>query len=77
MHTDTKAERLLKYQEVVHLTGYCRANIYNFQKIHSEAPDARRRFPAPVKIGRTSRWRMSDVQAWIARQAESTVTDKT
>lgn len=27
------------------------------------------RFPRPIKLGRSSRWRLKDVEAWIANQA--------
>ena len=32
-------------------------------------PDPARRLPAPFKMGRAKFWRISDVQAWIERQA--------
>ncbi|GAA5107605.1 AlpA family transcriptional regulator [Orbus sasakiae] len=27
------------------------------------------RFPKPIKLGRSSRWRLKDVEAWISAQA--------
>lgn len=27
------------------------------------------RFPKPIKLGRSSRWRLKDVEAWIAQQS--------
>lgn len=27
------------------------------------------KFPAPIKLGRSSRWRLRDVEEWLAQQA--------
>ena len=53
------ADRLLKIPEVQQLLGLGRTALYN----HIREGD----LPKPIKIGNASRWRMSDLQAWIAR----------
>ena len=53
------ATRLLKRQEVEHMTGMSRAYIYK-----SMLKDT---FPQVVHIGdKAVRWNLQDVQAWIA-----------
>ena len=55
----TPADRLLSIQEVVAMVGLSRATIYDMIK--------RRQFPPPCRAGlRAARWRLSDVQKWIA-----------
>lgn len=49
---------LLKLPQVCDLTGRSRASIYR--------DVAAKAFPGPLKIGKSSRWRMSEVQAYIA-----------
>jgi excisionase family DNA binding protein len=51
-------ERLLKMNEVVHRVGLCKGYVY--KKIRAN------RFPACRKVGRSSRWLESEVDAFIA-----------
>lgn len=53
-------ERLVTIGEVQNLTGFKSSYIYS--KIQKGL------FPGPLKIGNASRWRESDVQAWIDLQ---------
>ncbi|MBS0442825.1 MAG: AlpA family phage regulatory protein [Proteobacteria bacterium] len=57
-HESAPAERLLRLPEVKHLTGLGKSAVYDQM---SEG-----RFPRCVKIGRTSVWPSSEVNAWIA-----------
>lgn len=52
--------RLLKLRDVEEAVGLCRASIY--ARIQSGE------FPAPVKIGRSSRWPATEVDQWIDSQ---------
>ena len=53
-------ERLINLDEVEHRTGFKSSYIYlRIQKGE---------VPAPVKVGAASRWRESEVQAWIQKQ---------
>lgn len=55
-------DRLLRRQEVEHLTGLSRSSIY--ERIRSD-PD----WPKPVRLGANSvAWLESEIHAWIARQ---------
>jgi prophage regulatory protein len=58
-------DRLVPLSEVRSVVGLSRTEIY--RRIGSNDPV--RQFPAPVKLGRASRWRMSSLQDWIERQA--------
>ncbi|MFA5680538.1 MAG: AlpA family phage regulatory protein [Hydrogenophaga sp.] len=51
-------DRLLKLNEVMKRVSYSHDWIYR--------QIALGRFPRPVKLGRSSRWRLSDVNAWVA-----------
>jgi|YNPMSStandDraft_1061717.scaffolds.fasta_scaffold55162_1 excisionase family DNA binding protein len=54
-----KDERLLKVEEVATTVGLSRACIWRWA--------ARGRFPQPIRLGnKTTRWKRSDVEAWIA-----------
>lgn len=53
-------DRFLPIGQVVNLTGFCRSFIYG--QIAAQA------FPQPIKIGRSSRWRQSEIVGWINRQ---------
>jgi predicted DNA-binding transcriptional regulator AlpA len=55
----TSPDRLLKLPQVCDMLGRSRASIY--RDIAAQA------FPEPVKVGASSRWRMSEVQAYIAQ----------
>ena len=50
-------DRLLRQPEVSERTGLSRGAIYSFM--------GRGVFPRPVKIGRSIRWRESDISNWI------------
>ncbi len=49
--------KLLTIKEVVNLVGFKTSTIYKFIKT--------RNFPEPIKIGRSSRWKLSDVNKWL------------
>lgn len=53
---DSYLDRLLRLPEVQFLSGLKKTSIY----------DRADGFPAPVKIGRATAWRESEVNAWIA-----------
>ena len=46
------------------ITGFSAKHIYHLINQH--------KFPAPVKIGRASLWRLSDINAWLASHAATT-----
>jgi len=50
-------DRLVTIKEVVNLVGFKTSTIYKFIKT--------RNFPEPIKIGRSSRWKLSDVNKWL------------
>ena len=52
-------EALLKLRQVCLVTGLSKSSVYAMLK--------ESRFPEPIRLGkRCTRWRMSDVQGWIA-----------
>ncbi len=61
-------ERLLPIPEVESRSGFKSSFIYQLIKEN--------KFPAPVKIKNASRWRESEVQAWIQAQIESSLSSK-
>ena len=50
-------EKLLTIKEVVSIVGFKTSTIYKFIKTKG--------FPKPVKIGKSSRWKLSDVNNWL------------
>ena len=59
MQIETNSERLLSLREVEHVTGLRSSAIY--------LRVSRGEFPAPLRVSaRCSRWRESEVLAWIA-----------
>lgn len=53
-------EALLKVRQTCEITGLSKSSIYALLKAG--------RFPAPVRLGsRCTRWRMTDINAWIAQ----------
>ena len=52
-------DRLIRLPEVENIVGLKRTQIYEMVKTHS--------FPAPVKLGRASRWSLRAVSAWMDR----------
>jgi predicted DNA-binding transcriptional regulator AlpA len=61
-------ERLLPLPEVESRSGFKSSFIYQLIK--------EGKFPQPVKIGTSSRWRESEVQQWIHDQIESDLSGK-
>ncbi|WP_193178050.1 helix-turn-helix transcriptional regulator [Oricola nitratireducens] len=59
---ELKPDRLLRLDEVMALTGMCRSRIYE------QIANGENLFPKPVKIGRASRWPLSEVVDWIEQQ---------
>ena len=55
-------ERLLTLRDVEHFTGFRKSSLYSLI--------ADKRFPPPIKIGRSSRWLSSEVQDWIYKLAK-------
>ena len=50
-------EKFLTIKEVVDLVGFKKSTIYKFIK--------EGKFPEPVKIGISSRWKLSSIQKWM------------
>lgn len=61
-------ERLLPLPEVESRSGFKSSFIYQLIK--------EGKFPKPVKIGTASRWRESEIQAWIFNQIEGGTSGK-
>ncbi len=61
-------ERLLPLPEVESRSGFKSSFLYQLIKQGA--------FPKPLKIGVSSRWRESEVQAWIAAQIEASASGK-
>lgn len=61
-------ERLLPLPEVESRSGFKSSFIYQLIK--------EGKFPKPVKIGTASRWRESEIQAWIFNQIEGSASGK-
>lgn len=53
----TTSERLLRLKQVQQLVPWCRAQIYR--------EISKGRFPAPVKAGKSSFWKESEIQNYI------------
>jgi len=56
-------DRFLRFHEVHHMTGLCRAHIHGLAK--------EGKFPKPIKLtpnGRASGWLLSEVQTFIAER---------
>lgn len=64
----SQLERLLYLAEVEFQTGFKSSFLYQLMK--------EGKFPKPVKIGTASRWRESEVQAWIHAQIEGSASGK-
>ena len=50
-------EKLLTIKEITNIIGFKQSTIYKFIKTNS--------FPKPIKIGRSSRWKLSDINNWL------------
>ena len=54
------SERLIRLPEVIVITGLSRTQVY--EKVNTGE------LPAPIKDGRSSRWVLSEVQAYVANK---------
>ena len=50
-------DRLLTLRDVKHFTGFRKSSLYSLI--------ADKRFPRPIKIGRSSRWPSSEISDWV------------
>ena len=63
-------ERLLTLRDVEHFTGFRKSSLYSLI--------ADKRFPPPIKIGRSSRWPSSEIRDWVQETIQSgRATDRT
>jgi len=53
-------EKFLTVREVSEIVGFKISTIYKFIKTKD--------FPKPMKIGKSSRWKLTDIQKWINHQ---------
>lgn len=53
-------DRLIKLEDVMHQVGIGKTKIYDMIQFEE--------FPAPVKLGRYSRWSQIEIQEWIEDQ---------
>ncbi len=61
----TEPDRMLRLREVSELCGLCRASIYNYMKAGI--------FPRAIAVGpRAVRWRLSEIEAYLASRPRST-----
>jgi len=51
------SERLITIKEVTQIVGFKRSTIYKFIQ--------QNKFPSPFKIGKSSRWKLTDIQKWM------------
>jgi prophage regulatory protein len=49
--------RLLRTRDVMQMLGVGRTTLYRWM--------GDGKFPAPIKIGETNRWHLSEIEAWI------------
>jgi prophage regulatory protein len=59
-------EKFLTINEVTKIVGFKKSTIYKFIKNNA--------FPRPIKIGKSSRWLLSDINNWINQFKEETMT---
>ena len=52
---------LLRTNQVCEILGVCRATLYNLRR--------RGEFPNGIEVGGQRRWRVTDIDAWIDKQA--------
>ncbi len=55
--------RLIDLNEVMLITGFKKTAIYSWVKSGE--------FPHPVRIGRSARWSLEEVEAWIQSKLDS------
>ena len=61
--------RLINLSEVMLRTGFKKTAIYSWVKMGS--------FPQPVKIGRSARWSLEEVDTWIQSRLDArSLTEK-
>lgn len=65
--TSHQNDRLVPLKEVRATVGLSKSEIYR----RIRYSDTSLRFPAPIKLGRVSRWKASELQDWIERQSAS------
>jgi len=53
-------DRLIKIEDVIRQVGMGKTKIYEMLQFEE--------FPAPVKLGRYSRWSQLEIQEWIEQQ---------
>lgn len=58
--TQRPLDRLIKIEEVMQQIGMGRTKLYDMIQLEE--------FPAPIKLGRYSRWSLLEVQDWIEVQ---------
>lgn len=61
--TQKPLDRLIKIEDVMQQVGIRRTKLYDMIQLEE--------FPAPVKLGRYSRWSQIEVQDWIEEQKQS------
>ncbi|NYH13458.1 helix-turn-helix transcriptional regulator [Paraburkholderia bryophila] len=64
MATDATQRRIIRLPEVCRLIGLSRSVVY--------ARIKQKQFPAPIKLGYSSGWIESEVQAWIDGRIDAT-----
>lgn len=61
--------KMISRIDLEELTGLSRSTIYDRMNSKSKRYDPD--FPKPVKFGHLTRWRLSEVQAWIQSKIEA------
>ncbi|WP_437881068.1 helix-turn-helix transcriptional regulator [Pseudomonas sp. LRF_L74] len=61
--TSKPLDRLIKLDEVMQQIGVGKTKVYDMIQLEE--------FPAPIKLGRYSRWSLIEVQDWIEQQKQS------
>lgn len=61
--------KMISRTDLEDLTGLSRSTIYDRINPKSKRYDSN--FPKPIKFGHLTRWRLSEVQAWIESKIEA------
>lgn len=69
MNTSLETMQMLKLNELSKLIGLSRSSIYDRMNPKSTRYDTQ--FPAPIKLGHSSRWLLTEVQTWIKSKTSS------
>lgn len=69
MVSTTDPFKMITRFDLEELTGLSRSTIYDRMNSKSKRYDPD--FPKPVKFGHLTRWRLSEVQAWIQSKIEA------